>query len=722
MKTTVFLVAAAILSALSHRPASAQQSVPLKLDIRNVSTPRSSGPVPLEVELTWGGSTILEGRLVLTLRDGPMFYGRAVSHDLALNVGRNRFEFLLPTLDGRLAFQEIEITGVFVTERSEIELDGRAIRVPLPDRRVFRILYCDPIMRGSNAMITELSRSLSFERFWISPGGERLTEHPGERKLVTGLEVAAPDEMPQDPHWFCSYNIVVLGQNGLSDLRSRKLKSLTNWVRAGGSLIVEPMGGLDQARLDFLNGLAGSKDHFTTGPDGHLDVPADQSFEQFNSQLGRVAVMYRPFAEQDFTTPEWNELVASLWHFRSDQMQTARDERHFEWLPLEQLVPSNDIQRSSQNNYYGNNYEVPGWDLSDGDDALRMQHLKSGQGLLDKLMPSEVEVVPLSYIGLILVLYVLTIGPLDYFVLGALRLRRFTWVTFPAATIAFTLFTVWLSHSFLDASTERGQVRVFDMASDGSVLRSNRIELLFTMSSHDVQTDLQSSMFTALNHSHFGGQMYDYRYGRNVSRESVPPPTVHGRPPGKYHVVQEMPQWTPQMNRVFTIAPDVETLPNQSVTFDWNKQWEFKSGNHQNNELANAIRTAFAPDAQAWLYNQRQIHTVTGQDQSVFPISRVNFQNNQVLNRAAGSPQLVAELNTLGMRQIDFLSEICVRLQGRGLFGVVSQIAPHGGDNFEDLAVLDPSNASEWLLVVVEPVSEDIRVYRRLYRTEPASP
>ena len=92
------------------------------------------------------------------------------------------------------------------------------------------------------------------------------------------------------------------------------------------------------------------------------------------------------------------------------------------------------------------------------------------------------------------------------------------------------------------------------------------------------------------------------------------------------------------------------------------------------------------------------------------------------MNRAAGSPQLVAELNTLGMRQIDFLSEICVRLQGRGLFGVVSQIAPHGGDNFEDLAVLDPSNASEWLLVVVEPVSEDIRVYRRLYRTEPASP
>ena len=94
----------------------------------------------------------------------------------------------------------------------------------------------------------------------------------------------------------------------------------------------------------------------------------------------------------------------------------------------------------------------------------------------------------------------------------------------PAATVAFTLFTVWLSHSFLDSSTERSQIRVFDMADDGSVLRSNQIELLFTMSSHDVTTDMRNGLFTALNHSRFGGQMNARGYGRNMNRESVPPP------------------------------------------------------------------------------------------------------------------------------------------------------------------------------------------------------
>jgi hypothetical protein len=707
-------MAAVTLLAIPLRPASAQ-SVPLKLEILGNTTPRSSGPLPLDIELTWGGASILEGRLVLTFRDGPMFFGRAVSHDLALNVGRNRFRMLLPTLDGRSAFQTIDIIGAFITEKSEIELEARPIRVPPPDGRVFRILYCDPIVRGTDRTVSKLYSSLRFERFWRNSRDETPDNRFDASNLTTNRDIFVPDDMPQDPHWFCSYNMVILSQAGFSELRSRQLGSLAQWVRAGGSLVVEPLGGLEQQQLDFLNGLDGSEeDRFTTGPDGHLDVPADEYFEQLASGLGRVAVMYRPFTEQDFTTPAWNEAVARLWHFRSDQIATARDEGRFEWLDLETLLPTQGSNRNNQNNYYGGNYDVPGWQFGGSSDDLRVRELKSGQGLLDKLMPSEVEVVPLSYIGLILLFYVLTIGPLDYFVLGALRLRRFTWITFPAATVLFTLFTVWLSHSFLDASTERSQIRVFDMGSDGSVLRSNRIELLFTMSSHDVTTDIRSGLFTAMNHSRFGGQMHDYRYRRNMNRESVPPPTVQGRPPGVYQVLQEMPQWTPQMNRVLAIAPDAETLPGQTGTFDWNRQWSFSSGRNQNGELANAIREAFGHEAQAWLYNQRDIHSVTGENGSLFPISTVNFNHHQ-MRRQVQDAQVLQELQQLGRRQVDFLTDISVRLQGRSLFGVVSRIAPHGGDNFEDLTILDPSNADEWLLVIVLPNAEDIRIYRRLY-------
>jgi hypothetical protein len=64
-----------------------------------------------------------------------------------------------------------------------------------------------------------------------------------------------------------------------------------------------------------------------------------------------------------------------------------------------------------------------------------------------------------------------------------------------------------------------------------------------------------------------------------------------------------------------------------------------------------------------------------------------------------------------------FLQQTCVR-PGLGLFAVVSQIAPTGGDNFEDLSVLDPSNPNEWLLVVVSERQGDLLIYRKLYTGE----
>jgi hypothetical protein len=62
----------------------------------------------------------------------------------------------------------------------------------------------------------------------------------------------------------------------------------------------------------------------------------------------------------------------------------------------------------------------------------------------------------------------------------------------------------------------------------------------------------------------------------------------------------------------------------------------------------------------------------------------------------------------------DFLTDICVRKPST-LFEVVSQIAPHGGSNFEDLTLLDGTDDSQSLLVVVVPDPDGLRIFRRLY-------
>ena len=62
----------------------------------------------------------------------------------------------------------------------------------------------------------------------------------------------------------------------------------------------------------------------------------------------------------------------------------------------------------------------------------------------------------------------------------------------------------------------------------------------------------------------------------------------------------------------------------------------------------------------------------------------------------------------------DFLAETCVRPR-IGLFALVSRIAPTGGDNFEDLAVLDATDPHQWLLVVAVEQEGNLLIYRKLY-------
>jgi hypothetical protein len=42
-------------------------------------------------------------------------------------------------------------------------------------------------------------------------------------------------------------------------------------------------------------------------------------------------------------------------------------------------------------------------------------------------------------------------------------------------------------------------------------------------------------------------------------------------------------------------------------------------------------------------------------------------------------------------------------------------MSPNGGPEFEDVCILDPTDASQWLLVAVVPSGREYVVYRRLY-------
>ncbi len=50
-----------------------------------------------------------------------------------------------------------------------------------------------------------------------------------------------------------------------------------------------------------------------------------------------------------------------------------------------------------------------------------------------------------------------------------------------------------------------------------------------------------------------------------------------------------------------------------------------------------------------------------------------------------------------------------------GLFAIVSQMSPTGGKDFEDMALVDPSDPGQWLLIVAVDRGDELDLYRKLY-------
>jgi hypothetical protein len=311
------------------------------------------------------------------------------------------------------------------------------------------------------------------------------------------------------------------------------------------------------------------------------------------------------------------------------------------------------------------------------------------------------KVVPLWMIGSILIAYVFLIGHADYFVLGKLGLRRWTWLSFPCVTFGFTAFSVFISNRYMQTADHRSAVVVRDVIDDGVIARENRFELLFPSTSRQIDTDVGRGLFMPLRHQDFGQNSY-YMYGpygyNNWQEQRAGPAYFGGRMPIRCVVNQSVPQWTPQLNRIFTIPLSSAAASSQSP-FDWDDVPAFGTPGSES-ALVQRAGAAFGPGASVYLYHEREAKVLQG--------SELLFRDD-----LGGWSQIYVNGQYIS-RQSDFLRELCVRDQS-GYFGVVAQYAPAGDDRLEDMALLDLSDPQQWLLVIAVPENDTLVIYRKLY-------
>ena len=625
----------------------AQAAGPLTAEIRPLALrPRTGAPETLEVTLNWTGSGLLEGALELTFPSGDEGSPQYRSHDLALTGGAQNFRLLVPATSQDGGFTR-EVRARFVTTTDAIDLGRFDWGTRQGNERTFTICVSKPRLRGA-AQDFALWQSLRIERFQPATTGYN---NAGASTLPVHVET---EEMPATALGYTPYDIVLLEGEGFTLLREKQLAALSKWVLAGGSVCLATSEPLDAAHRGFIEGLLAADVHeppLAFDAEGRVAVKEEGGSLLARPGFGRLVVAAPgPQSNTEVETANWTRAVTHLWKFRRAQAEAILEEGKWRWP-------------------------------TDRKDSYR-RYNELQQQLANILAPKQVRILPYPIVLLVLAAFVVVIGPLDWIVLGRLRMRRLTWVTFPLAAVACTALTVFLAENYMGRSNHRSALTITDLGHDGRILRETRFEMLFPARNQDVTTDVRNALCVPMSVS------YGVYYGNRPA--SASPPRYEGLFPTGYKVRQSLRQWTPQMNRLtsFDAGEDKSGMP-------WEKldPQDLSVGNLRNRLGSNA------------------------------GIELYVIRSGEILGLESGS-------------LYGFILALCQSRDFRWP-GIFTVIGPNGSANFEDLALVPvtfdpervasapprlinsapytPEESEVNATIVVRREGENVHIYRRLY-------
>ena len=744
-------------------------AIRMKMELMSIRN-RSSGPLPVHIKLEYNKPQILEGDLELAIYDAVDVVS---SEDLMASLRYEgivlagadyEFNIVLPPLKTAVT-QNWAVVASFVTENGRIQLTS------LPDKldivEPFDLLTTSPMERGvllcscfketrrhsesANRKFLESALSLDnynplyaeLEAEQTSSGKQQLSGVQKLEKLGrTIIHFAgqwSSKDLPQDPLSYCAFDVVLLTDESLAELQKEQLDGLTAWVRAGGSVCVVPDVPMKPLHLEFLRKLfeqgADSSANLSLDAEGRLLVVSDEANPILMSHCGLGRAVVLP-AVEDFsaslTKEDLGAMVAFLWKVRKEQpvWQGAN------WIPADvvQRLKSQgvNVERDEEGIYVTDQqYRYYGYREKDGKYYIDLNQLKSQFGIDDRLspqaepllsvaeqalMPSDVQMVPTWIIGIILMGYVTAIGPGDYFLLGWLRLRKYTWVLFPVITGVFTLLTVMVAHAFMGSEDTGGKLVITDLVDNGIPVRQTTLETLYYSSQANVRNDHKGEL-VVLSEDNFTNAEYYNQYGRQQQSTQDSPLSYSGHFPQNYSVSHRVQQWSPVSLRTLSLEPQESEVP----PIDWND-----------------ISLLTTPEGNTRLKAEITQYMIAEQKNSVTPVQcfAVIYHESTVLNLLGNFPVPNENDHRLmqrgylypgnsppqyqGSASLAMLGWIpTVKLSQTNIFGLVSQIAPHGAGSLEDLAFLDSSDPSQWALVIIKQQGENSEVFRKLYVVQP---
>lgn len=504
-------------------PGAAAVTSPFSAEVQPLTLrPRSEAPSIVEIKLHSESRGLLEG----TLRLQNLGFGRELFKqeipDLVIMPGNSIQRILLPPAFREFGSEEIQLQ--FSTKSGSYDLG----RFPLTAASIsVARRYVIATCRGS------LDGGTTSSLTWRALRPERLL--PEARKYYsitpqTSPASIAPEDLPT-PLGLCAFDVVILEGGGLAALREQQLADLATWVEAGGSLCVAAPFAIDPEHLAFLNRLAASSSHPTPllrDPDGKLALSADR--ENTSAQLppfffrrpglGRfVLTSQAPTDEGATDEPGWRKATHFLAHSNSEE-------------PVDPQA----------------------FDVS-----VAVYRTALVERLLMENLPKTARIIPLPLLLTVFTVFIVMAGPGEWFVLGWLRRRRWTWLTFPLLALGCTLFMVRAAEHYLGTGDQRSSLVITDFSPQGKPLRENRFDLWLAGRNQDAVTEAKQSLVIPCWTEQYSYPRRAYSssaaYSRFAPSAASIVPLYQGRVPTHYTLRRALTQWTPYVQRSLTFTP-----------------------------------------------------------------------------------------------------------------------------------------------------------------------
>jgi hypothetical protein len=533
--------------------AHAQQRSPLKLSLKpTVDIMRSNSPLLLDATLTWSSPRLLEGRLEMDLYLGQQCVARYCSRDVALSENKVTLPLMLPPVTPPDESTTCLLQARFEGTGERIELGAFDVAAQVQRRRVLvaGVVVSEGAQNPPRGVQTPedqpfaLQESLRIE--------SRMSRDDLLRDVSCRVVEVLPDAVPECGLELSAFDTLVVTRDGLDELRTDQLEAIADWVEAGGSACLMLVQLRDRRQQALLQRIAGGSAEepvlaFDANGTPRLLHKGPAGWHRGAPGIGRSIVADAPI---DVQGSEWQREVCYLLGVRANQVA--------------------DLLAHDQQPAAGSSLEETGrFDIDY--QPLAPRPLPDEARLPALLMPDKIEGVPFRIVCGLLAGCLLAVAPGEYFLLGLLRRRRWTWVVFPCTAVGCTLFMIGLAQSYVGNADHATSLTFVDLAADGRVVRTSRFELTFTATERRLDAPVERRFVVAIDPGRWRaapdepGTWAPVQYERPSTATpfdvAQAPFEYNGRAPLTYTLSRPMRQWSPRLARWTAFGPQAAEEP-----------------------------------------------------------------------------------------------------------------------------------------------------------------